>query len=418
MTIQHGISTDTPKRIFVDAGAIYFNYGLSDQRLLGATRGGNEFNLNRVSKNIEVDGLKGAVKGMKRITEVNPQITVNMIELSVDNLIKAIAGSSSAETPVTKVIDAEYLGDGEADVFNTWTLAEKPVVALSEKIYVAGTLKTRGTESDSHFVGDNAADNKGFDATIGDWVEGTGGTLTSEVDGVAGKAGKYLVGESPSKTLPKLPGGGGTTLTNLEVGKTYKLVINIKHGGAWATGGIVSVTIGGETLALAAITATYVQEVLSFTASSIDATIALTSAENPTAAESLWIDSLELVEYTGDYTIVNSTGVVQFIFADDPDAGEAVTASYTYETTDASVQDTITGGEITDSDYIGNVALVGTISGKGTPVVCIVKNALGDAGFSLSTAPRDEAVPVVVFTGHYDPADLDKEPWEVRYPRA
>ncbi|GAH20765.1 unnamed protein product, partial [marine sediment metagenome] len=70
-----------------------------------------------------------------------------------------------------------------------------------------------------------------------------------------------------------------------------------------------------------------------------------------------------------------------------------------------------------DEDYIDNVALVGTISGKGDDVICIVKNALADAGFSLSTAPRDEAVPVIVFTGHYLPAYPDTEPWEIRYPR-
>ncbi|GAH65086.1 unnamed protein product, partial [marine sediment metagenome] len=54
--------------------------------------------------------------------------------------------------------------------------------------------------------------------------------------------------------------------------------------------------------------------------------------------------------------------------------------------------DVITGGDIDDTDYIANVALVGTISGKAQDVICIVKNALADAGFSLTTAPRDEAV--------------------------
>jgi hypothetical protein len=47
-----------------------------------------------------------------------------------------------------------------------------------------------------------------------------------------------------------------------------------------------------------------------------------------------------------------------------------------------------------------------------------VKNALADAGFSISTAPRDEAVPTLVWTGHYDPDDPEEEPWEIRYPRA
>jgi len=52
MKVRSGISSDTPDRIIIDAGAVYLNYGLGTQRLLGATRGGNEFNLNRVTKNI------------------------------------------------------------------------------------------------------------------------------------------------------------------------------------------------------------------------------------------------------------------------------------------------------------------------------------------------------------------------------
>ncbi|GAH56163.1 unnamed protein product, partial [marine sediment metagenome] len=79
--------------------------------------------------------------------------------------------------------------------------------------------------------------------------------------------------------------------------------------------------------------------------------------------------------------------------------------------------DVITGGDIGDEDYIDNVALVGTISGKAKAVICMVTNALADTGFSISTAPRDEAVPVIIFTGHYAAGDPNTEPWEIRYPR-
>jgi len=107
MTIKSGLSADTPGRIFVDAGAVYLNYGLRNERLLGATRGGNEFNLNREIRDIEVDGVRGSVKGLRRRTVCRPQITCNLIELSLDNLLKAIAGANSAETKATAVVDAE-----------------------------------------------------------------------------------------------------------------------------------------------------------------------------------------------------------------------------------------------------------------------------------------------------------------------
>ena len=111
-------------------------------------------------------------------------------------------------------------------------------------------------------------------------------------------------------------------------------------------------------------------------------------------------------------------GEVIFPENDVPTSSEYITASYTHATGAAATHDTITGGQIEDADYIENVALVGNISGKEKAVICMVKNALADAGLSIATAPRDEAVPVIVFTGHFDPADANTEPWEIRYPRA
>ena len=38
-----GYSATTPQNLMIDAGAIYKNYGLVGEVLLGATSGGNEF---------------------------------------------------------------------------------------------------------------------------------------------------------------------------------------------------------------------------------------------------------------------------------------------------------------------------------------------------------------------------------------
>jgi len=415
MSPQSGISEKTPGSILVDAGAVYINYGLPNQRLLGATRGGNEWNLNRVTRNIEIDGLKGAVKGLKRITEVNPQITANLIELTVENLILAIAGANVTATPTTDVL-AEYLGIGTGAV-DDFTCNHLPVVPLSEKVYIDEVLKAKVVEGDSLFLGANAAQNKGFDSTIGDWEAGTGGTFVSADGGVVGFGGKYTVGEDPSTDLPSLDDDGGLVLTNLVIGKTYKFVIRAKYETAWTSGGVVTVHIDGQAFALPTLTDSYAQTMIHFIAAATDATITLTCAQAPTPDDILWIDSLEFNEYEGDYTIDYTTGDVQFIFEDVPKDPEEVTIAYAYYTTGTPTHYTITGGEIEDSDYMDNVALVGTISGKGTPVICIVKNALADAGFALSTAPRDESVPSVVFTGHYSGVTADEEPWEIRYPR-
>jgi len=415
MTVKTGLSKDTAKRILVDAGAVYLNYGLPAERLLGATRGGNEFNLNRVIKDIEVDGVKGSTKGLRRVTEVRPQITCKLIELSLDNLLRAIAGASSSATPATLVVDAEYLGVGTTGI-DEFTTDHFPIVDDSEKVYINGVLKTRGSLSASLFIGNNATENKLFSAAVGDWDDLTGGLLESITGGQAGNGGRYTVGASPSVNLLKLDDALGTVLTNLEVGEKYRITIYAKKGAAW-NGGVVTIKCDGQSKALPSLTADDVQTVFDFIATGTDATITIDCASAPMAADIFWIDTLEFVKYTGDYAIVNVTGVITFILEDIPTTAEVVTVSYTYETGGTATHDTIVGGEITDSMYIDNVALIGTISGKTQAVICMVKNALADAGLSLATAPRDEAVPSIIFTGHYDPDDPDTEPWEVRYPR-
>ena len=138
---RHGITAETPKRIFIDAGAVYFNYGLQDERLLGATRGGNVFDPQRSLREMEVDGALGRVMGMVRREEVLPIITANMLELTVDNLLKSIAGATQEETPVTEVVDAELVGMGD-DTQTIFTLANSPVVENSERVYVNGVLQS------------------------------------------------------------------------------------------------------------------------------------------------------------------------------------------------------------------------------------------------------------------------------------
>lgn len=186
MARYHGVTTETVKRLFVDAGAVYLNYDETDERLLGATRGGNTFTIEQDVREIELDGARGPVKGLRRIIEVRAQIVANLLELTADNLKIALAGSTMEDYP----------------------------------------------------------------------------------------------------------------------------------------------------------------------------------------------DELEKTH-------------------------DKITRKHTIE----------------DSDYLKNVALVGEISGSQEPVICIVKNALADGNFSVNTADKDEAGLEITFTGHFDPENLDEEPWEIRFPK-
>jgi hypothetical protein len=75
--------------------------------------------------------------------------------------------------------------------------------------------------------------------------------------------------------------------------------------------------------------------------------------------------------------------------------------------------------DISSADYIGNLAIRGVITGSGIDgeyAVLMIKNALCIGNFEASMVDKDEAVITLEFTGHYDPANLDAEPWLMRYP--
>jgi len=419
MTIKSGLNVNTPDRIFVDAGAVYINYGLSTQRLLGATRGGNEFNLNREIRDIEVDGVRGSVKGLRRRTVCRPQITCNLIELSLDNLIKAIAGANQAVSAEQIVVEEEYPGDGNGTIV-LFDLTNTKIVENTERVFEAGVEQTRSSKYDSRFVGTNATDNKEFETGVGDWTKAVGntGTLSHVAGGYKNDCMKYLGGATDAQLVLTLPGGNGTTLTNLVVGQHYRLQLAVKKGTYVGAGGDITIALpGAPVIDAIALTTSWVVHVIEFKADAVDATITLTSDGILSENDEAFFDFFELERVDGDYVMNWDEGEVIFAEENAPVSEAPITVRYTYETGDVT-HDVITGGDIADEDYIDNVALVGTISGKAKDVICIVKNALADTGFSISTAPRDEAVPVIVFTGHYAADDPDTEPWEIRYPRA
>lgn len=114
MTVKkHGVSASTPDRILIDAGAVYigFNSVADPGTLLGATKGGNVFELTRTIKRMDPDGAKGPVKGFRRLEEVVATLTVNLLEITEENLLKAIAGSSATSHVITgaEIDDADYI---------------------------------------------------------------------------------------------------------------------------------------------------------------------------------------------------------------------------------------------------------------------------------------------------------------------
>jgi hypothetical protein len=256
MTVaKHGVTTDTADRLLINAGAVYFGFINADApgTLLGATSGGNTVDIKRTIRDIRPDGSKGPVKGFRRLSEVLVSIKVNMLEITAENLRRALAGAvySSGTTTITD----EAVGAGN-DVLTEFALDHANVVENSESVTVGGAAKTRGT----------------------------------------------------------------------------------------------------------------------------------------------------------DYTVDYNSGTLQFVTA--PAESAAIVATYDY----ISASAVISGDEVSNDSYISSVALVGTISGSTDPVIVKITNALCDAGINIKTAPNDEAVVEITFTGHYTTASLSSEPWSIEYP--
>jgi hypothetical protein len=97
-----GFTPGTSNNLLIDAGAVYKNYGLANEALIGATSGGNEFDIKVKTRDVKVDGLKGTVKGLTRIISTDVTLKVNMLELTTDVLKMALMGV------VDTVINADY----------------------------------------------------------------------------------------------------------------------------------------------------------------------------------------------------------------------------------------------------------------------------------------------------------------------
>ncbi|WP_226085646.1 hypothetical protein [Mesobacillus sp. S13] len=100
-----GLTSNSPLHYLLDAGAVYKNLTYDELaeefingELMGATAGGNEFSYAPSFRKIEVDGAKGNYKGGTVLDEEEVSLTVNLKELTAQNIATAIAGSTVDDT--------------------------------------------------------------------------------------------------------------------------------------------------------------------------------------------------------------------------------------------------------------------------------------------------------------------------------
>lgn len=104
-----GFTADTAKSLLLDAGAFFKNFELGTDtfdtavtsgKLIGATSGGGSFTAIPSIRRIEIDGVKGAAKGLQVIDEWVVTLTANMKEVKQDTLLLALASGNAVDGAV------------------------------------------------------------------------------------------------------------------------------------------------------------------------------------------------------------------------------------------------------------------------------------------------------------------------------
>ena len=141
---KHAVSSKTVENLILDAGVLIFNYGEEDEHMLGATRGGSTWNLNRTVRTMEADGARGPIRGMRRIESVAPTLQVNVLEMTKANLLRFISGHKVDESsnPTHDVITGKEI-DPSDYVKNVALVAtvsgeEEPVIIIIKNALAVG----------------------------------------------------------------------------------------------------------------------------------------------------------------------------------------------------------------------------------------------------------------------------------------
>lgn len=99
-----GYTANTMKRRLVGAGAIFKDFDVATDtfetataKLVGATKGGGSFVAKPEIRSVEVDGVPGKVKGMQEIDSWDVTLSVNVIEVTPENIKLALTSGTISD---------------------------------------------------------------------------------------------------------------------------------------------------------------------------------------------------------------------------------------------------------------------------------------------------------------------------------
>lgn len=143
--IFHGVTDGTLEKRATGAGAYFKNFivgtdtyesAVTSGKLIGATKGGGEFNAKPVIKKIEADGINEKVKGFEDIDYWDVSMTANVLEVSEETLKLSLACATSS-TPLgitgykkiegkSTIEDVDY--ENNITFLGTWSGSESPII--------------------------------------------------------------------------------------------------------------------------------------------------------------------------------------------------------------------------------------------------------------------------------------------------
>ncbi|MDD7306607.1 MAG: hypothetical protein PUG67_08460 [Peptoniphilaceae bacterium] len=158
--VINGLNSNTTKHLVFDAGAFFKNYDIKSDtfdsaieanKLIGATKGGGSFKAIPTFREIELDGMRGALKGTKILESWEVTIGANVAEVTPSNLALSLGVSSAIESleanpqNYKKVTGKMCISDKDYLDNITWvgtiSGSDEPVI-----IQVYNALNTKGLE--------------------------------------------------------------------------------------------------------------------------------------------------------------------------------------------------------------------------------------------------------------------------------
>ncbi|MBN1604622.1 MAG: hypothetical protein JW915_23640 [Chitinispirillaceae bacterium] len=112
--------------------------------------------------------------------------------------------------------------------------------------------------------------------------------------------------------------------------------------------------------------------------------------------------TVNFVEYSSDLLLLALTGAESADYPESP-------AIKTHDEIIRSLQIALT-------NYLTDITILGEVAENNNPVVLGIMNPIVDGNFEMAFVDNEEAGLTITFTAHFDPADLETEPWFVRFP--